>query len=72
MSNCTALREHSGSEEKPLSILIGVALSDPGDDTALKELVAQADEAMYDVKRGGKGAYAMSQTRAGRAASEDD
>ena len=53
------LREYSGSEEKPLGLSVGVAHFDPKTGETLDELVARADAAMYDVKRGSKGGFAI-------------
>lgn len=49
------LRTQSNSRRCPfsMSISVGVAESQPGDDAA--SLVARADEAMYEDKRAGKG-----------------
>ena len=55
-----ALREYSGSEERPLGISIGIAVSDSTMKESVTELVARADTAMYQAKRGGKGDYAIS------------
>ncbi|MDA0261796.1 MAG: GGDEF domain-containing protein, partial [Proteobacteria bacterium] len=52
-----ALREYSGSVERPLGISIGIAVSDSEMREAIPDLVARADEAMYRAKRGGKGSY---------------
>ena len=55
------LREYSGSAERPLGISIGIAVSDGEIKETVPELVARADSAMYQAKRGGKGDYAITQ-----------
>ena len=59
LGECASLKRFSGSEERPLGVSIGVALSAPGDDRALARLIESADAAMYEAKRGGKGSYAL-------------
>ena len=53
------LRQYSGSDERPLGISIGIAVSDGDVRESVPELVARADSAMYKAKRGGKGNYAI-------------
>jgi diguanylate cyclase (GGDEF)-like protein len=48
------LLEFSGDEYNPLGISVGVAIFNPDDDEPLDELVARADEAMYQVKNAEK------------------
>lgn len=55
LDSSVVLRQYSGTEEKPLGISIGMALYDPQTGETLDELTARADEAMYAVKRAGKG-----------------
>ena len=52
------LAPFSASPDKPLSFSIGLALWTPGQEK-LDQLLARADAAMYDAKRGGKGRYAI-------------
>lgn len=49
------LRQFSGAPEKPLSVSIGVVVSHPQRDLSLDALIEQADNAMYQAKRAGKG-----------------
>ena len=59
LNACESLKRFSGATERPLGISIGIALSAPGDDGALAQLIGAADAAMYEAKRGGKGSYAI-------------
>ncbi len=54
------LRRFSGDADHPLGISLGVALYDPATDEALEHLLARADEAMYAIKRAGKGGFRIS------------
>jgi len=49
------LRQFSGSGDKPLGVSIGVAMYHAQDEETLDNLIARADEAMYEAKRAGKG-----------------
>ncbi|MCC7017115.1 MAG: diguanylate cyclase [Rhodospirillales bacterium] len=51
------LRRFSGDDAHPLGISLGVALYDPATGESLEHLLARADEAMYAIKRAGKGGY---------------
>lgn len=53
------LQAFSGDEEHPLGLSVGVALYHPIQGETLKDLVARADQAMYRVKRAGKGGYGI-------------
>jgi len=57
MKACAKLREFSGAEDKPLGLSIGVALYNPSTQESFQDLVSRADQAMYDVKKAGKGGY---------------
>jgi diguanylate cyclase (GGDEF)-like protein len=54
------LRPYSGSDEFPLGISIGVAITDPGSDETFDALIHRAAETMYKSKRGGKGRWVIS------------
>ena len=54
-----ALGEFSGDADHPLGLSIGVALYDPNQGEDLSRLLARADEAMYAVKKAGKGGFRM-------------
>jgi diguanylate cyclase (GGDEF)-like protein len=56
-SDC--LLEFSGDKNNPLGISVGVAIFNPVDNEPLEELVARADEAMYQVKNANKGGFRM-------------
>jgi GGDEF domain-containing protein len=49
----------SASAEKPLGFSVGVAVHDPARTETVDELLQRGDEAMYQVKRQGKGSYAL-------------
>ena len=51
------LRKFSGDAEHPLGVSVGVALYDPATGESLEHLLARADEAMYAIKRAGKGGF---------------
>jgi len=51
------LQEFSGSDDKPLGLSVGVALYDPTLQESFQDLVSRADEAMYGVKKAGKGGF---------------
>jgi diguanylate cyclase (GGDEF)-like protein len=51
------LRKFSGMPEYPLGISLGVALYDPASGETLEHLLARSDEAMYAIKRAGKGGF---------------
>lgn len=53
------LKQFSGSEERPFGISVGVAIFDPKTGESLEQLMARADEAMYAVKRAGKGGVSI-------------
>ena len=50
---------YSGSPEKPLKLSIGIAVHHAKYREDINQLMTRADAAMYAVKRGGKGNYAM-------------
>ncbi|MGC2857046.1 diguanylate cyclase domain-containing protein [Novispirillum sp. DQ9] len=53
------LAPRSGSPDHPLSLSIGVAVYQPGRPESMDALIARADSAMYTIKRGGKGSFAL-------------
>ena len=54
-----SLAEYSGSPDKPLHYSLGVAVHPAGAAESIEDLIVRADKAMYQVKRGGKGAWQM-------------
>ena len=54
-----SLLSYSGSKESPLKMSIGVAVYDPASKEPLTDFIHRADAAMYQVKRSGKGAFAV-------------
>ena len=59
LADAAALRRHSGGEERPLTVSIGVAVAAPDADCSVDSLIAAADAAMYRAKQAGKGAVAL-------------
>jgi len=59
MAASTQLEQFSGTPEQPLGISVGIAMYDPNTKETLNGLVSRADEAMYDIKKDGKGGFAM-------------
>jgi diguanylate cyclase (GGDEF)-like protein len=54
-----SLKNLSGSPDKPLAVSLGVAIYDPRSGETRDGLIARADAAMYEAKKGGKGRLAM-------------
>jgi diguanylate cyclase (GGDEF)-like protein/PAS domain S-box-containing protein len=54
-----ALGAYSADAARPLGLSIGIAAFDPGGAEPVEGLIARADGAMYDVKRRGKGGFAV-------------
>jgi diguanylate cyclase (GGDEF)-like protein len=59
LTHISTLANKSGSPDKPLGMSIGVAAWSPDSGERLDTLLARADQAMYEAKRGGKGNYAI-------------
>lgn len=60
-----ALASFSGGDDKPLTLSLGVAVHAPGSRAeTLEDLLQRADEAMYGVKRDGKGDYRLARPAA--------
>lgn len=53
------LKEYSGDPDRPLGLSIGIAVCDPDRQETSDELIERADQAMYAVKRRGKGGVSM-------------
>jgi diguanylate cyclase (GGDEF)-like protein/PAS domain S-box-containing protein len=64
---------YSAGPDKPLGLSVGVAVHIPAEKESTSELLSRADDAMYTVKRHGKGSYTVAPDvatfRAARAAS---
>ncbi|NQW00856.1 MAG: sensor domain-containing diguanylate cyclase [Rhodospirillales bacterium] len=54
-----AMAQYSGDPAYPLGISVGVAVYDPKDEESFDGMLARADEAMYAVKKAGKGGFMM-------------
>jgi len=54
-----SMAQFSGDDEHPLGISVGVAVYDPGQEETFDGMLARADEAMYAVKKDGKGGFLM-------------
>jgi diguanylate cyclase (GGDEF)-like protein/PAS domain S-box-containing protein len=50
-----ALKNLSGSRDKPLAVSLGIAIYDPRSGESRDALISRADAAMYEAKHGGKG-----------------
>lgn len=61
-----ALAALSGSPEKVLGCSLGLAVHDPAKPETLEGMIARADEAMYEVKRSGKGSYRIAKPASGQ------
>ncbi len=59
LERISALVHLSGRPDKPVGMSIGIAAWDPGGGEDLDGLLARADAAMYQAKRGGKGSYTI-------------
>ena len=53
------LAGYSGDPAKPLGISVGIAPRPPGDNETVAQLSERADAAMYEIKHGAKGGYAV-------------
>ncbi len=54
-----SMAQFSGNDEHPLGISVGVAIYDPNAGESFDGMLARADEAMYAVKKAGKGGFLM-------------
>lgn len=54
-----SMAQFSGDDDNPLGISVGVAIYDPNKEESFDAMLARADEAMYAVKKGGKGGFLM-------------
>ncbi|HVI52660.1 MAG TPA: diguanylate cyclase [Candidatus Sulfotelmatobacter sp.] len=59
LTAATQLAPYSGDKDRPLKLSIGIAVHHAKDREDINQLMSRADAAMYAVKRGGKGNYAM-------------
>ncbi len=55
-----APNDHDADEARPLSMSIGIATRWPGQDEDIDTLIHRADQAMYEVKRSGRGHWRVS------------
>jgi len=60
LADSEQLKSHSGDDDHPLGISIGVAVSNPAVEETMDDLIGRADAAMYEVKHSGKGGFAAS------------
>ena len=56
------LKQYSGSPSRVLSLSVGLAVWQPETAEDVDKLMARADQAMYDVKRAGKGSFAVAKS----------
>ncbi len=59
IASSKVLQRLSGDADHPLGISVGVAMYDPALKESLESLLHRADEAMYEVKKSGKGGYKL-------------
>ncbi len=59
LADAAGLRRHSGRDDRPLTLSIGVAVAVPDSDGNVDSLIAAADAAMYRAKQAGKGAVVL-------------
>jgi diguanylate cyclase (GGDEF)-like protein/PAS domain S-box-containing protein len=59
LDRARALAAYSGVPGKPVGMSIGIAVWQPAARESVDQLMARADGAMYQAKRGGKGAFAV-------------
>ncbi len=59
------LAEFSGDDARPLGISVGIAPWEPDGDETIAELSERADAAMYEIKHGDKGGFAVAPRREG-------
>ena len=52
-----SMEQFSGNPKNPLGISVGIAVYKPDQNETLDDLLARADNAMYVVKREGKGGF---------------
>ncbi len=56
-----SLRPFSGREDRPLGISLGIAVHETHETETIDDLVQRADDTMYQVKKHGKGSYAIAE-----------
>ncbi len=61
-----AMAQFSGDADHPLGISVGVAVYDPDQEETFDGMLARADEAMYAVKKDGKGGFLLAPPPAGQ------
>jgi diguanylate cyclase (GGDEF)-like protein len=54
-----SLRPYSGTHNRPLTLSIGMAVYESATRESINDFLSRADAAMYNVKREGKGHYAL-------------
>ncbi len=54
-----SMQKYSGDLDHPLGISVGVAVYDPVDEESFDAMLARADDAMYAVKKDGKGGFLL-------------
>ncbi len=59
LENCWELKKFSSPSAPPLGLSVGIALAQPQMNESLTDLIARADQAMYEVKHSTKGGYAF-------------
>ena len=54
-----SIASYSAGPDKPLGLSVGIAIHRPAENESAAELLERADQAMYVVKKNGKGYYAV-------------
>lgn len=65
LQNAAQISQIAPNEDHPLSLSIGITLSEAGSKTTLSALMEQADKALYEVKKNGKSGVQLTKLKTG-------